>query len=100
MVLINWTNQSIDDLSNIGEYISKDSPRFAQETLQKIRAKAQKLKQFKNLGRIVPEFESKNVRELFLGSYRIIYHIYSTKRIDILTIHHSSKILNTGKLPI
>jgi mRNA-degrading endonuclease RelE of RelBE toxin-antitoxin system len=37
--------------------------------------------------------QDENIRELILGNYRIIYRIISEERIDILTVHHSAKLL-------
>jgi len=42
---------------------------------------------------MVPEIEDESIRELILGSYRIIYKIVSQERIDILTVHHSARML-------
>lgn len=49
------------------------------------------------IGRIVPEFGDKNVRELIIGFYRIIYRIKSINEIDILTVHHSKRLLTKRK---
>lgn len=93
MVRLNWTDQSIDDLINIGEFIAKDSPKYSVIQVKRIRERAKILRDQPLVGRIVPETENESVRELIIGSYRIIYRIVSEKRIDILTIHHSSKSL-------
>jgi toxin ParE1/3/4 len=42
------------------------------------------------MGRIVPEVEDPNIRELIIYSYRLIYEI-SQKRIEILTIIHGKQ---------
>lgn len=45
------------------------------------------------MGRYVPEFNSKTIREIIYKSYRIIYYIDS-KNIYILKIlHHSQNII-------
>jgi toxin ParE1/3/4 len=51
------------------------------------------LKNQQNIGSVVPELNSPKVRELILGNYRIIYEIISKNRIDILTVHHSARLL-------
>ncbi len=88
-----WTEQSIDDLNNIAEYIAKDSIKYSAIQIQRIRERVKLLLTQPFLGRIVPEYDDKHVRELIMGNYRIIYRIVSAQRIDILTIHHSSKLL-------
>ena len=93
MVQINWTFQAKDDLKAIAEYIKLDSARYAKLQIIKIKTRTQILKSFPQTGRIVPEIESEQIRELIEGSYRIIYKVISETRIDILTIHHSARDL-------
>lgn len=93
MVEVKWTNQSIDDINSIAEFISKDSIRYAYLQVENFFETSKILEQFPNVGRIVPEVGKENIRELILGSYRIIYIILSLHRIDILTVHHSYRML-------
>jgi len=41
-------------------------------------------------GRIVPEFETKQIREVIEGSYRIIYYL-KPDQIDIIAVLHGSQ---------
>lgn len=93
MVQVNWTLQAIQDLKNIAEYISKDSKIYAKRQILKIRQRTDVLKSQTYSGRMVPEVQDKNIREVFQGNYRIIYKIVSENQIDILTIHHSARNL-------
>jgi toxin ParE1/3/4 len=45
-------------------------------------------------GRIVPEFEEINIREVIKDNYRIIYRILSVTEVVILTVFHSSQLLH------
>jgi addiction module RelE/StbE family toxin len=93
MVIVRWTNQSINDIQNIAEYISKDSLKYARLQVNAFFDRCKILEQFPLSGRIVPEIENENIRELIVGSYRIIYLLRTEKSIDILTVHHSYKLL-------
>jgi plasmid stabilization system protein ParE len=93
MVEIIWTITAIDDLNNIGDYIAKDSLLFAKITIEKLFKKSEILSRFPNIGRVVPEKNNESIRELIEGNYRIIYQKISDKEINILTIIHSSRIL-------
>lgn len=93
MVEVKWTNQSIDDINNIAEFIAKDSVRYARLQVKIFFDACKILEQFPNAGRIVPEAGKENIRELIIGSYRIIYNIISPDSIDILTVHHSHRTL-------
>ena len=94
MVKLIWTDQAIDDLGDIGSYIAENSERYAKLTVKKLYERADILKEFPLAGRIVPEKNEVNVRELIEGSYRIIYEIFPENLIYILTVYHSSRELN------
>jgi toxin ParE1/3/4 len=55
--------------------------------------RTQILKNFPEAGRVVPEFNNPNIRELTEGNYRIIYEIISSEVVEILTVQHSSRKL-------
>ena len=98
MAKLNWTIQSKVDLDNIGRYIANDSVKYAKLQVQKIRNRARQLIKMPESGRMVPELERKDIRELIEGNYRIIYRIKSEKRIDIITVHHSARRLSEEQL--
>jgi len=93
MVQISWTFQAKDDLKTIAEYIKLDSIRYAKLQVIKIKSRSHILKSHPQAGRVVPEIESEEIRELIEGSYRIIYKVVSNNQVDILTIHHSARDL-------
>ncbi len=73
MAEVRWTKPALDDLGDIVEYISKDSKVYAERFATYILAAARRLESFPYSGRLVPEFNVRNIRELIYGSYRIIY---------------------------
>ncbi|MCC5930143.1 MAG: type II toxin-antitoxin system RelE/ParE family toxin [Cyclobacteriaceae bacterium] len=77
----------------MAEYIAKDSPKYADLTVDRIFAKTEKLKDYPEIGRNVPEINNTKIRELIEGNYRLIYEIKDPDKIEILTIHHSSRLL-------
>lgn len=93
MVEINWTQQSIDDIENVAQFIAKDSHRFAQIQTERFFEYTVILEKHPRAGKMVPEINKSNIRELILGNYRIVYKIISSKKIDILSIHHSAMLL-------
>jgi toxin ParE1/3/4 len=98
MVKVVWTNFAIHDLDDIGEYIAKDSERYAKVVIQNLFESTILLESHPKAGRIVPEFSNKKLRELIKGSYRIVYRIVDIYRIDILTVHHSARLLTKSSL--
>ena len=94
MVEIRWTDFAIENLIHIGDYIEQDSIKYAEIVVNRIFDATVILEQYPFAGRMVPEFSKKHIRELICGSYRIIYAIVSDIFIDIITIHHSSRLLS------
>lgn len=92
MVEIIWTEHAIEDLKSIHEYIFKDSKVYADRQVDKIIKRVDQLTNFPNSGRVVPEFNSEDLRELIEGNYRIIYKIASDK-IAIVRVHHAARQL-------
>jgi len=53
-------------------------------------SRARQLQEFPESGRVVPEYEAKQVRELIGGSYRIWYRLRDD-RVEILAILHGAR---------
>jgi len=96
MVEVNWTNQAIEDINNIAEFIAKDSAKYAQIQVKRFFDRAEVLTHQPKSGRIVPEISQTGIRELIQGNYRIIYRIVSSRRVDVLTVHHSRRLLRNN----
>ncbi|HEY9005122.1 MAG TPA: type II toxin-antitoxin system RelE/ParE family toxin [Ohtaekwangia sp.] len=55
MAKLIWTDQAIDDLGSIGDYIAESSKKYAKLTVKKLYERADILKTFLLSGRTVPE---------------------------------------------
>ena len=64
MVRVIWTDFAISDLNDIGEYIAKDSEKYAKVVIQNLFESTELLESHPKAGRIIPEFKNKNIREL------------------------------------
>ncbi len=93
MVRIIWTARSGTDLEDIADFISRDSKKFAKLTIEKLIETAKLIEKNQLVGRIVPEFDQKEIREIITGNYRIIYHNVNDNYSNILTVHHCSRLL-------
>ena len=91
MAKIVWTTQSIFDLKDIFDYISKDSKRYAENQISRIKTKTLILKTQPESGRIVPELGISQIRELIEGNYRIVYRLLTKESVEIVTVHHSAR---------
>lgn len=93
MVEIKWTNYAIQNLNDIGDYIEQDSYRQAAFVVNYLFDSVDILELHPLSGRMVPEFQDKYIRELIRLKYRIVYLVLNERRIDILTVQHSAKLL-------
>jgi toxin ParE1/3/4 len=94
MVKVVWTDSAILDLDAIGEYIAKDSIRYAEITVSELFESVDILEGFPKSGSIVPEFNNKNIRQIIRGNYRIVYLIVDEFRIDVLTVHNCARLIS------
>ena len=81
-------------MENIRDYIAKDAPFYADQFIDKLMAATDKLADFPDIGRQVPEVENGdgNIRELIFHSYRIIYRINQLEEsVLIITVLHGSR---------
>ncbi|MCM0589733.1 MAG: type II toxin-antitoxin system RelE/ParE family toxin [Gloeotrichia echinulata DVL01] len=85
-----WTETAVNHLSSIYSYISHNSPQYAQRLVERLTHRSEQIALFPLSGRIVPEFETKQIREVIEGSYRIIYYI-KPEQIDIIAVLHGSQ---------
>lgn len=97
MAEVRWSPQAADDLDAIAEFIAQDSPHYASLFVLDVLRAVERLKQFRELGRIVPETSTSDIREILLGNYRIVYRLkFDTP--EILTIYHGSRLLDPKRL--
>jgi plasmid stabilization system protein ParE len=93
MAEIRWTLQALDDVESIANYIARDSSYYAQMFAIKTFDAVQRIEIFSESGRVVPEINQENIREIILGNYRIIYRLRADCA-EILTVYHSVRLLN------
>ncbi len=87
-----WSPLAIDRTTEIAEYITQDNPSAATKWVKTLFDKVQLLKSSPKSGRIVPETQRDDIRELIYGNYRIIYRAEKNK-ISVLTVRHGKQIL-------
>ena len=94
MKQIEYEQEAREDITNIREYISRNSIYYANKTVKEIIEKIKYLSMFPYMGRKIPEYNNTNLREIIYKSYRILYKV--NFNIYVLNIfHHSRDILNS-----
>ena len=94
-----WPPLAIERASEISEYIAQDNPTAAANWVETLFDKVNILKSSPKSGRIVPETQRDDIREIIYGNYRIIYAVIKNK-VCILTIRHGRQILPTEEITV
>lgn len=98
MVEVIWSTRSIKDIDQTAEFISKNSYAYAVSFVERIFKLENVIKSNPYIGRIVPEFNKKNLREIITGNYRVVYQTTNFPRIEILSVHHGARLLKKKNL--
>jgi toxin ParE1/3/4 len=87
-----WTEPAVEDLRELQAYIARDSEMYASGFVERIVLAADLLIDHPKLGRVVPETNDENLRELIYQRYRIIYRIRNDC-IEMLSVIHGARDL-------
>ncbi len=87
-----WSPRALTDVEEIAHYIEKDSPLYAQAVVTKIVRSTAKLADFPLVGRIVPELNQPEFREIFVYSYRVIYRV-TAETVMVVAVIHGKRLL-------
>jgi toxin ParE1/3/4 len=88
-----WTPQAREDLQAAYDYIAKDSIRYAGNVVDQLIAAIGRVQQFPESGRVVPELQRADTREVLWRSYRIVYRLTAGRReAQVLTIFRSERL--------
>ena len=92
-----WSPLAVERASEIVDYIAQDNPEAADKWIHTVFSKVEQLRSHPEMGRMVPEINEQQFRELIYGNYRIVYRI-ETEKISILTIRHGKQILPVNEI--
>lgn len=96
-ITVKWSPEAVDDLENIAEFIARDSKFYAGTVVKKIIGATRNIKDFPLAGRIVPEIDKHNIRELFVYDYRIVYKVERNYILITAIIHGKVSSSNFSK---
>jgi len=92
MAKIVWTDLAKDDLRSIYDYILRDSKVYAKRYVSKLISRVDQLETNPMSGRIVPEINREEIRELIEGNYRLVYRCVGDS-VTMLRVHHAARQL-------
>jgi plasmid stabilization system protein ParE len=86
------TDRFLTRVEECTDYIALDDVPTAIKWAEDVIEYCEQLKTQPGSGRIVPEFNMREIKELIHGNYRLVYEVKS-ERVDMLTIWHTSQVL-------
>ena len=94
MVPVIWTHAATEDVAEIHEFISRDSRKYASQTIDRIHASANSLRRFPERGELLNELRHSNYRQIVSGAYRVIYRIgEDSRQVFVVAVIHSARDL-------
>lgn len=92
MAEVEWTLAAERDVNDIHRFIAERSRDNADRVIARLRQAAERLADFPESGRAVPESRRPNNREVIVPPYRVVYHYDSgSSRVVILAVFHGSR---------
>ena len=87
-----WAPAARLDLRELASYIAESRPLAAQHFVQQVLQEVERLAHFPESGRIVPEFEEPNIREVIRRPCRIVYRVKSAQQtVEVARIWHAAR---------
>ena len=91
MTKLIWSPQSLRDLESIRDYVATDSPLYAALVVERILQSVERLTSFPESGRVVPERNDPQLREVIVSPYRVVYRLRPGVA-EIATVFRASRM--------
>ena len=94
-----FSNSALNELEDIQTYYTEIGvPQVGTDFISNIISNIELLYDNPDMGRMVPEFNVSDIRELILSPYRIVY-LREQQKITIIRIWRSERLLNLNNTP-
>ena len=94
MAEIRWSLTAESDLRGIETFIAQDSALHAVDFIDRLVGAAEKLSSSPKLGRIVPEYNREDLREILFRNYRVVYQFHSNSLTVLRVVHGARDLTN------
>jgi len=95
-VKVEWSPLALERVEGIAHYIAEDDPSAAVRWVEGLFESVERLAEFPESDRVVPEVGVHRIREVIFGKHRVIYSVRGT--VQMLTIRRGSQLLRLGEL--
>jgi plasmid stabilization system protein ParE len=95
---IRWSEEALRDVDDIAGYIARGSRQYASAFASRLFRAAEGVQLFPEAGAMVPEYERDDLREIFVGKYRLIYRV-TADEVTMLAVIHGARDLRRAWRP-
>lgn len=92
MAEVIWTSPAREDLSDIVEYVGLSNPKAAKDLILQVLQSVERLSDFPESGRSVPELPELSYREIISNPCRILYQ-YKGEQVFVLHVMRQERDL-------
>lgn len=93
---VEWSPLALERVDDIAQYIARDNPQAAVRWVADLFDTVERLAEYPESGRIVPEVGVGRIREVIFGAYRVIYSV--RENVGILTVRRGSQLLRLTEI--
>lgn len=91
-----WSPLALECVEDIARYIAQDNPDAAVRWVVALFDAVERLADFPQSGRVVPEIGIRRIREVIFGAYRVIYTVRD--KVEVLTVRRGSQLLRLREI--
>lgn len=93
---VEWSPLALERVEDIAQYIAQDNPDAAVRWVVELFDTVERLVDFPESGRVVPEVGIARIREVIFGAYRVIYSVKD--KVEVLTVCRGSQLLRLSEI--
>ncbi|ESQ10963.1 MAG: type II toxin-antitoxin system RelE/ParE family toxin [Thiohalocapsa sp. PB-PSB1] len=93
---VEWSPLALERVEDIAQYIAQDNPDAAAQWVTELFDTVERLAEFPESGRTVPEVGVHRIREVIFGAYRVIYSVKD--KVEVLTVRRGSQLLRLSEI--
>lgn len=93
MAQVRWSLTAGNDLQDIEDFIARDSALHAVTFVDRVVECAETLLKTPQIGRIVPEFNRPDLREVIFRDYRVVYLLRNNEVLILRVVHGARDLL-------
>lgn len=93
---VQWSPLALERVKDIAQYIAQDNSDAATRWVVDLFDTVDRLADFPESGRMVPEVGVRRIREVIFGAYRVIYS--AGEDVRILTVRRGNQLLRSDEI--